>query len=232
MNRSLMYVIGAVILIGIGVVLLLQNLDILQGGGTLIWALAFAAGGLAMLGVFAGSPKANWWAIIPGLVLLALGILIGTGERLGAWGGAMFLGAIGLSFWIVYFTNRQFWWAIIPGGVLLTLMLVVGLAEMLKDLEVGGIFFLGLGVTFALIYLLPTPEGRMKWAIWPAGILLLMGVIITLASASILNWLWAAGLIAGGLYLVFRAIFPPKGQPKAHVPQEPREPTPPPAQAA
>ena len=38
----------------------------------------------------------------------------------------MFLGTIGLSFWVIYLTRRDFWWAVIPGGALMTLALVAG----------------------------------------------------------------------------------------------------------
>ena len=44
-------------------------------------------------------------------------MLIGFGDKLGAWGGALFLGSIGLAFWVIYFVRRDFWWAVIPGGV-------------------------------------------------------------------------------------------------------------------
>ena len=35
------------------------------------------------------------------------------------WGGALFLGCIGIAFWVIYLADRARWWGIIPGGVLL-----------------------------------------------------------------------------------------------------------------
>jgi len=214
MNRTSGYLIGAVVLILIGVLLLLQNLGIIQVLEDVFWALAFAAAGVAFLVNFATSPRNHWWSVIPGMVLLALGALIGFESFLGDWAGALFLGAIAIAFWAVYLTQREFWWAVIPAGVLTTLAVVIGLEETIGDLAFGGVFFLGLGITFALVFLLPTKE-ETKWAIWPAGVLLVMGAIMVLATTDLLNWLWAVALIAAGLYLIVRALTTTVKTPKA-----------------
>ena len=175
------------------------------GVENLIWLTLFGLGGLVFLWVFISNNE-NWWAIIPGFTLLGLAALIGFGDRMGALGGALFLGAIGLSFWVIYILKRDFWWAIIPGGTLFTLALVAGLSEWLPGLEVGGIFFLGLAATFGLLYLIRTPEGRMKWALIPAGVLGIMGLCIIAAAGNLIGWIWPAALILGGGYLIFRTV--------------------------
>ena len=87
----------------------------------------------------------GWWAAFPGFVLAGIGVLILLPDALDDIGGAMFLGAIGLSFWAVYLTGRDRWWAIIPGGVLFTLAAVSALPEQwLGGADSGGVFFLGL----------------------------------------------------------------------------------------
>ncbi len=91
--------------------------------------------------------------------------LIGLGDRLDALGGALFLAAIGLSFWVIYALRREFWWAIIPAGTLVDIGRDGGIAEMGGGGRPWGFFFLGLAATFVLVYLLPNPEGRMKWAL-------------------------------------------------------------------
>jgi hypothetical protein len=70
----------------------------------------------------------------------------------------------------------------------------------------GGVFFFGLGLTFALLAILPTPEGRLTWAIIPAIVLLVMGALITAAAAQLINYLWPVALVLGGLYLLYRVI--------------------------
>ena len=215
MRRFETRVAWGILLIAGGVLFLLQNLGILGGGIALLWALLFGAAGVIFLYVFL-TDRANWWAVIPGFVLLSLAALIALDQLApevgGTWGGALFLGGVGLGFWVIYFVNREHWWAVIPGGVLLTLALVAGLSSILEGTEVGGVFFLGLGLTFGLLSFLPTPQGRMKWALIPAAVLLVMGLLITAAFASALNYLWPVALILIGLYLIFRTLGFRQGQ--------------------
>jgi len=198
-----------VLLIAGGVLFLLQNLGILGSGMALVWALLFATAGAIFLYVFLYD-RANWWAVIPGCVLLSVGTLIGLDELAptvsNLMGGALVLGAIGLSFWIIYFTKREYWWAIIPGGVMFTMAVITIVDSAAQDLEVGGILFLGLGATFGILSLMPHPQGRMKWPLIPAAVLLIMGVLLTAASASVLNYVWPMALVLAGLYLVYRSL--------------------------
>ena len=208
MKRFETTIAWGILLIACGVLFLLQNLGLLGNVTALVWALLFAAAGAVFLFVFL-SDHANWWALIPGCTLLGIGALIGLDELAPAVanliGGALVLGAIGLSFWIIYFIKREYWWAVIPGGTMLTLAVIATIdSAAVGGLGTGGILFLGLGLTFVLVSLLPRPEGQMKWALIPAAVLLVMGVALTAASASVLNYVWPAALVLVGLYLVFR----------------------------
>jgi len=208
MKRPDIRVVGAILLIVAGVLFLLQNLGILGGAIALLWALLFGTGGALFLYVFLVN-RANWWAIIPGFALLSLAATVAVSELLpwvgGSWTGTIFLAGIGLGFWVVYFFNREHWWAAIPGGVLITIGLVTGLSSVLEGFEVGGIFFIGLGLTFALLSRLRTPEGRMQWALVPAGVMLVMGLVITAAATELLRDWWPVGLILAGLYIIISA---------------------------
>jgi hypothetical protein len=126
----------------------------------------------------------------------------------GARGGALFLGMLGLGFWVVYLACRARWWAIIPGGALFTLGLIAGLSETVAGEDLGWIFFLGLSATFGLVYLLPTNDGRMKWALYPAAALLAMAVLVMAAMGQAVNLLWPAVLILTGIYLMYRTLRP------------------------
>ena len=214
MKRFEATVAWGILLIAGGVLFLLQNLGMLGSGMALLWALLFAGAGAVFLYVFL-KDRANWWAVIPGCVLLSLGALIGLQELAPAvgssLGGALFLGAISLSFWLVYFTRREYWWAVIPAGVLLTLALITVIDSAPGALDAGGVLFLGLGLTFGLVSFLPHPEGRMRWALIPAAVLLIMGVLVSAASASLLNYIWPAALVLAGLYLVFRSLMSRRG---------------------
>ena len=213
MKRFDVRTIGAILLIVAGALLLLQNFGVLGIVVALIWALILAAGGLIFLYLFQTERTKYWWAIIPGFALIGVAALIVLDEffpRIGGdLGGMILLGSLGLAFWVIYFQKREYWWAIIPGGVLVTLALIVGLESVFEGDQTGGILFLGLGLTFGVLYFLPTPHGRMKWAIFPAAVLVVMGVLVTAATTGSLAGLGGAVLSLVGLYLLFR-IFRPR----------------------
>ena len=148
-----------------------------------------------------------WWALIPGFTLLGLAGLVGTAERLGAWGAAIFLAAIGLGFLVIYLIRREFWWALIPAGALASTALTAGLAETVNEAVAGGVMFLGLGATFGLLYLVPVAGNeRMRWALIPAGILGIMGVLMVGFSSSLAGYVWPVFLIVGGAALMWRTM--------------------------
>jgi len=188
-----------------GVLFLLQNLGLFRIG-ELFWVVLLALGALFFLSIFLQN-KANWWALIPGLTLISLGIIVLmnwiTPDHSERWGGSIILAGIGLSFALIYLVARQNWWAIIPAGVLFTLAVIAGLEEFFPALGTAGLFFLGLGLTFALVALLPNPQGDLRWAWIPGGILLLVGSIFLVAGGNLFVYVWPVILIlAGGLFIV------------------------------
>jgi hypothetical protein len=204
-------VVLSLLLIGAGILFLFQNLGFLEDAGSLFWALAFAVGGGIFLYVYL-IDRSHWWAVIPGLTLLGIGEIIAVSAFLPQYedilGAPVFMGFISLSFWIIYLTNRENWWAVIPGGVLLSIAIFIGLESLFPGVEMVGVFFLGLGLTFVLLAYLPTPGGRMRWALIPAGVLLLMGVIFIGAEVSALEIIGPAALVLAGLYLIYRTARP------------------------
>lgn len=196
---------GALILVGI--LFLLDSLGLFALGVVAV-GVAFAAAGAAFLYVFL-SRRDQWWPVIPGFALVGIGVLIILGEvapGLEWLGGALLLGMLSLAFWVVYLTQRAMWWAIIPGGALATLAVVALLDETAGGHLGGAVFFVGLAATFAVLALLPTPEGRMRWALVPAGILAAIGVLIGVESLGVASYVWPLALIAGGAFLLWRAL--------------------------
>lgn len=206
-RRFLLTVLGGILLVTAGIILLLSNL----GRFTIDWEIIIgpllAIGGLAFLLVFITNTD-DWWALIPGFILIGIGINIFMGQWLDVvdsrLGGTIFLGFVGLPFFLIYITHHRHWWAIIPGGVLLTL---AGITLVVDNpaLE-GGLFFLGLALTFGLVYLLPKPAGKLKWALYPAGILLILGVLITLGATNLIGYIGPIALLIIGGYVLYRAI--------------------------
>jgi hypothetical protein len=208
--------VGLLLILG-GVLFLVDNLTTLPIG-EYVWATLFVLAGLAFLAVYITN-RAQWWALIPGLTLLGVGGTIFLGALFpnsGAWVGASLLGAIALAFWLIYLTNLAYWWAIIPAGTLTTLAVVAVLDSFLGGMDLGGLFFIGLGLTFALVAVAPTrsvalPGQRMTWAFIPGGILVVMGLLIMAASASIINYIWPVVLIVLGLYFLLRTFLYKRG---------------------
>jgi len=60
---------GSLLILG-GILFLLDNLGYIKIGG-LVWAIILAVGGLVFVSVFLGD-RQHWWALIPGIILLAL----------------------------------------------------------------------------------------------------------------------------------------------------------------
>lgn len=200
------------LLVGAGVLLLLQNLGIFDSIAPLFWTLAFAAGGLVFLYFFLAKPRTTWWAAIPGFTLLGLGGTIFVSEiaprALEFLSGSVFLGSIGVGFLMVYFARRDFWWALIPAGVMGTLAVVAAVDNVRIAGDLGGsLFFLGLGLTFAVIGLLPGPEGKtQRWALIPAAVLLVLAMVVGTAYASALNYVWPLVLIVVGGAIIYKAL--------------------------
>lgn len=192
--------IGGLILILVGALYLLETMGYLDNVGDVFWGGLFLAGGVLFLFAFFGG---SWWAVIPGCTLAGIGVLILLPDSLEFFGGAVFLGAIALAFWLVFLTApRERWWAIIPAGALTTLAVVTFAPEFVGGLATGSIFFFGLALTFLLVALL----AKMNWAYYPAAALAFVGLLTMFALGDIANYVWAIALIGGGGYLVYRAL--------------------------
>lgn len=196
-------------LVLVGALFLLDTFNVFEFRWEMIFPLLFGIGGLIFLGVYATN-REQWWALIPGSVLLGLAILIGLTTLLpniphmGAIGGAVFMAFIALPFWLIYITKREFWWAVIPAGTLTSITLVILLSEFVDGGIAGGMFLLGLALTFGLVYILPTPEGKMTWAIYPAAVLLVLSMITLVTTSPMFNFVWPLVLVAAGVYLIVR----------------------------
>lgn len=206
-RRFLFSIVGGVLLVAAGVVFLLSNLEIITINWEMVVGPLLAVGGLVFLIVFITDTN-EWWALIPGFILIGVAINTFMGQWMntmdGRLSGAIFLGFVGLPFFVIYLASHRHWWAIIPGGVLLT-MAGISLVSANPALE-GGLFFMGLALTFALVYILPKPSGKLKWALYPAGILFLFGLVVTLGATDLLGFIVPLVLLIAGGYVIFRTI--------------------------
>ena len=191
--------VGAALILA-GILILLDQTGILKGAAVLVWAGILTIGAVMCLFWFF-SDRSRWWAAIPGFSLAGLAASSLLPNRTG-WDGLTFLGGIGLGFWAVYFSGRRRWWAIIPGGVLVTLGITSAMNQVYSVVDSGGVFFVGLGLTFVLVALL----AKMKWAFIPAAVLLLLGILVGTPFVGVMEYIWISILLAAGVILVVSAV--------------------------
>ena len=123
---------------------------LIPGGVMLAWGLSTVLGNLglaewlvALIGmvgsslpflyIFTRNRKTNWWALIPGGVLLLVGVATAMGELIGGdWVATLVLLGIALAFALVFLLDRRNWWALIPAGVLT--MVAIGVSPLAVEL--------------------------------------------------------------------------------------------------
>lgn len=195
------------LLILAGVLFLLDNMGLITIG-EMIWAILLGLGGIAFLTVFI-TDRQHWWALIPGCTLVGVSITLFLEffwPEVGSVASELIiLGSIGLAFLIIYLLNWENWWALIPAGVLLTLAVVAVFDEIYPQMDTGSVFFVGLGLTFAALALLPNPIGQMRWAFIPAVILIVIGIVMAAVQFPVLSVVFALALILVGAFFLLKA---------------------------
>jgi hypothetical protein len=193
---------GALILFGI--LFLLNNFDIFDISVGSVFAGIFALAGLIFLIVFL-LDREQWWALIPGFVMMGVGATILVGEfarhTVVDITGAIMLIFIALPFWIIYVLKRDYWWALFPAGVMTSIAAMTLIPARYDDLGVSVMFF-GWAGTFVLVYFL----AKQKWAIWPTLGLLAMAIAFLAGAFDVFGYLWPIVIIGAGAYLIYRAM--------------------------
>jgi hypothetical protein len=190
---------GGLLILG-GILALLENLNVIPNVGGIFWGLVWGVLGAYFL--YRLFVNREGWAAFPGFILVGLALSNFLPGSLQAFGGLIFFGGIALAFLWVYFTDANRWWAIIPAGAMLTLGAISVLDE-IRGGDNGGILFLGLGLTFVLVALLPGGSSR-TWALIPGAILMAFGAMLGTPFAGLTQYLWPALLILLGGFLLFR----------------------------
>lgn len=140
--------------------------------------------------------RQQWWALIPGWVLLAIGlILIFVGEDSDLLPSFVLL-AVGLPFLVIFFLNRQNWWALIPAGVLILISLALALGSVGGDEWIGPLIPMLISLPFWGLFIW-RPE--MWWALIPAGVLLSSGLSALAGLSGEEAGSWAGSIFFVGL---------------------------------
>jgi hypothetical protein len=172
-------IVGALIIV-IGLFALLHNFYVVDvNSPVIISLLMLVVGGLCFRFYFA--KDRSLWLLIIALITFFWGLGILTYE-IGLisfyFKNHFLLLGIGFSFVAVYFYNTKNWWAIIPGGCILVVFIVDLLDELfyLQDGISAFLVFVGIGLIFFYLYLIHDEKNRLGWAIYPAIILILIGL--------------------------------------------------------
>jgi hypothetical protein len=128
----------------------------------------------------------NWWALIPGAVMLFLAfttLLVDSAG--GEWVGSLFLFMIALSFLVVYLNNRTRRWAFLVAYIMGVLSIAPAMSSLgEKGAFFGVIFLLAVAVPFFVIYF---RSAANWWAIIPAGVMTVLAVVTALAIAGFIR---------------------------------------------
>jgi hypothetical protein len=154
--------------------------------------------------------RTNWWALIPGgimgtIAFIPLLTLLGDEE----WVAPIIVFLLAAPFLVIAILSKKSWWAIIPAGVFISAGIISVLGIFLEPgpgvWSLGnGIFFVGMGATFGVLWLLRNKYDT-GWAKIPAIVLAIIGVV----SASISQY-WPIIIIFAGLWTLYLALKPKK----------------------
>lgn len=196
---------GGVMLFLALVTLLVDNV-----GGEWIGSLFLFLIGLSFLVVYLNN-RTRTWALLVAYILGVLSIApaMASGGELAAYYGPVFLFAVALPFFIIYFRFATNWWAIIPAGVLTVLAVIAtfAIAGWITDTDQGGyanaLLMFGLAATFAVVWL----RHSKAWA----KIVTIVLTALAVASIFFVSYteiIWPLAIILVGAYLLFSALRP------------------------
>jgi hypothetical protein len=199
-------------LIAIGAFFLAQQLGLFGTMRLPFWAFAFGLLGVIFLVTFV-SDRRQWWALIPGCIMLGLTVMIVNGETeilSDTQAGALFLFSIGLPFLLIYLVDRRMWWALIPGGVLSVLAVITFLlaSRDISGTTITAIILFGLAIVFGVLRFATRDNPFMGWATWVAIILAAIGALVLVTGPQAAALIGPAVLIGLGLFLLARVYWP------------------------
>jgi len=197
---------------GVMLFLFLTLLMVDTVGGEWVGAMFLLLIGVTFLFVYLNDRSRNWALLVAYIFgVLSVAPMLAAFGDVAAYFGTVFLLAIALPFYIVYFRSAENWWAIIPAGVMTTLSIVatLGIAGVLNSATSGGYGFAlllaGLAVTFAVLWF----RHSKPWAKVVAVVLGVMAVTAVFF-VSYYELYWPVALILGGAYLFYTALRKPK----------------------
>jgi len=190
---------GLLVILGLG--FLAENLDLLGDWNAPVGSLVLGAISLMFLAIFVGD-REQWWALIPGLVMLGVAVAVFFAEQdliADHVVATIILAGVGLPFLLIFIMDRSHWWALIPGMTMSGIAAAVFFegAGAISDEAVGGLVVGGIALGFLSIYLI---DRQQWWALIPGGIMSTVAFFLLAAAAT--DLIWGVLLILLGLLLL------------------------------
>jgi hypothetical protein len=196
----------ALILIATGVLVLLQTTGVVTGDiGQVISLVLLAALGIFFTTLYFPARRQWFWVALGlGCFSFALGNAVTFIQALDeSYRQVVVLVGLGISILSIYLHNRMNWWAMFPAGLLISLGANQWVEQSYPDFASGGVLVIGLGLSFLVLYLVPTPVGRLKFALLPAVILLAIGAAIVIGQPyNISDYLLPGLILLAGVALI------------------------------
>jgi hypothetical protein len=197
-----------VFLLFLGALILIQNLNLFKSDiGSIIGASIYGAISVYLFFQYS-KDTTQWWWLITGVFLLGIGMsnIFVLFDTLGQYSPILGVSFAGAGFLLVYLLDRTNWWALIPGSIFISLGVIRYLEVVSPDTSTNGILFLGMGLAFLLLFVLPSSQGRMNWPLIPSVILFAIGATASLnQDLNILSFVGPGLLILGGLLVLIVA---------------------------
>jgi hypothetical protein len=202
--------------LAVTVALAVNNVDSAAVGSPLFFGLL-----IPFVAVYLSDRSKNWWALIPGGVMLFLALVTLLVDNTGGeWVGFLFLFLIGLSFLLVYLNNRARTWALLVAYILFVLSIAPAMASFGGDTAgyFGSVFFIAIAVPFFILYFRSTDNW---WAIITAGVMTTLAVTAALAVSGFIRDTETGGIgnaiLTGGFAATFAVVWLRHAKPWAKV---------------
>ena len=215
-------IIGSLVIF-IGVLILLSNLDVLNFSGNTTLGGAFLLVGITCISFYLNETNK-----LPLLILGEIFCSVGLALVLSSlptipyfyrhqlpW--LAILWGAGITFLTVFLTNRNQLWSIIPGGILFTIGLMVLIVTFahIDDGNLWVLFLSGLSITFGVLFLFSPNKQKSTWAKFLSIILMAVALLIFYLNNSshfIIKIIFPILLILIGSYYVYHGIQTTKNQ--------------------
>jgi len=173
-----------------------------------VWVAILAAGGLGVFAVYL-TDRSQWGFLIPAYVLWAVAGLVALIELnvlQDAFIAIYVLMAIALPFLVVFLRNRGQWWALIPFYVILAIGMMIGLTELniVPDAFVATYVLTAIALPFLVVFL---RNREQWWALIPAYVLLIIGVMVALIELGVLSDLLVPAYVLLAIAIPFFVVY-------------------------